>query len=112
MLKLIANSQVYTRESAGVQSILLSGGKIIKVGQVSGRALASLGVECETVYTSGCVVTPDFIDFHQHLIVAGGEQAMRLTCTMAIRIIAFARRKGCKKALIRQAKPGEIALTN
>ncbi len=74
MLKLIENGEVYTPDRVGVQSILLAGDKIVKIGEIDGGKLASSGLECEVIDATGCYVTPGFIDPHQHILGAGGEQ--------------------------------------
>jgi beta-aspartyl-dipeptidase (metallo-type) len=73
MLTLIEHGDVYGPEPAGMQSILLCGETIIKIGSVSAAALASLDVSCTIIDAGGCFVTPGFIDPHQHLIGAAGE---------------------------------------
>lgn len=74
MLTLIENGEVYTPEPAGTPSILLTDGKIAKVGEVDRRAVEALGVECEVVDATDCLVVPGFIDPHQHLLGGSGEQ--------------------------------------
>lgn len=74
MLKLIENGEVYTPEPVGQRSILLTDGKIAKVGEVDRRALESLGVEYEIVDATGCLVVPGLIDPHQHLLGGSGEK--------------------------------------
>lgn len=73
MLTLIENGEVYTPEPAGKRSVLLTDGKVAKVGEVDRRAMEKLGVECETVDAAGCLVVPGFIDPHQHLLGGSGE---------------------------------------
>ena len=74
MLTLIENGEVYTPEPAGKRSILLTDGKIAKVGEVDRRAVETLGVEYEVVDATGCLVVPGFIDPHQHLLGGSGEK--------------------------------------
>ncbi|HUS17245.1 MAG TPA: beta-aspartyl-peptidase [Chloroflexia bacterium] len=71
---LIENGKVYTPEAIGVQSVLLANDRIVQIGAVDGRKLAALDLPCVTVDATGCVVTPGFIDPHEHLIGAGGER--------------------------------------
>jgi beta-aspartyl-dipeptidase (metallo-type) len=73
MLTLIEHGDVYGPEPAGMQSILLCGETIIKIGSINAVALASLDVPCAIIDASSCFVTPGFIDPHQHLIGAAGE---------------------------------------
>lgn len=74
MLTLIENGEVYTPEPVGKQSILLTDGRIARVGEVDRRAVEALGVECEVVDAAGCLVVPGFIDPHQHLLGGSGEE--------------------------------------
>jgi beta-aspartyl-dipeptidase (metallo-type) len=74
MLTLIHGGEVYTPEPIGVQSILLAGSTILKIGAIDRRAVQALGVPCTLIDAAGCVVTPGLIDPHQHLIGAGGEE--------------------------------------
>jgi beta-aspartyl-dipeptidase (metallo-type) len=73
LLTLIENGEVYTPEPVGRQSVLLTDGKIGKVGEVNRAALEQLGVEYEVIDASGCVVVPGFIDPHMHLLGGSGE---------------------------------------
>jgi beta-aspartyl-dipeptidase (metallo-type) len=74
VLTLIENGEVYTPEPAGKRSVLLTDGKVAKVGEVDRRAMEKLGVECETIDAAGCLVVPGFIDPHQHLLGGSGEK--------------------------------------
>src|SRR5918912_4134002 len=73
MLTLIEHGDVYGPEPAGVQSLLLCGETIVKIGSINAAVLASLDVPCAIIDANGCFVTPGFIDPHQHLIGAAGE---------------------------------------
>jgi beta-aspartyl-dipeptidase (metallo-type) len=74
MLTLIRNGALLAPAPAGIQSLLLVGGRIARWGAVEEAALAALGLPFEVVDASGCVVVPGLVDPHQHLIGAGGEQ--------------------------------------
>ena len=74
MLTLIENGEIYAPEPLGKISILISGNQILKVGEVSLAAVKALGVEFETIDARGSVVTPGFIDPHQHLLGGSGEK--------------------------------------
>ena len=74
MLTLIENGDVYTPEHAGRTSVLLTDGKIARVGEVDRRAVEAVGIECEVIDASGCVVVPGLIDPHQHLLGGSGEE--------------------------------------
>ncbi len=68
MLTLIENGEVYSPEPLGRQSVLLTDGKIGKVGEVDPRAVEALGIEHEIIDASNCLVVPGLIDPHQHLL--------------------------------------------
>ena len=74
MLTLIRNGTLLTPSPAGVQSLLLVGDRIARLGSVEEAALSALGLPYEVVDASGCVVAPGLVDPHQHLIGAGGEK--------------------------------------
>jgi beta-aspartyl-dipeptidase (metallo-type) len=74
MLTLIENGEIYAPEPLGKTSVLISGNQILKVGEVSRAAVKALGVEFETIDARGAVVTPGFIDPHQHLLGGSGEK--------------------------------------
>lgn len=74
MLTLIEHGTVYAPEPMGIQSVLLAGDRILRIGPVDRQALLALDLPCTVVDASGCVVTPGLIDPHEHLIGAGGEQ--------------------------------------
>lgn len=73
MFTLIENGDVYTPEHVGKTSVLLANDRIVKVGKVSRRAVEALGIELEVIDAAGCIVTPGFIDPHQHLLGGSGE---------------------------------------
>jgi beta-aspartyl-dipeptidase (metallo-type) len=74
MLTLIENGFVYAPEPRGVQSVLLAGDRIEKVGDVDRRALESSGLDLEVIDASDCFVAPGFIDPHEHLLGGSGEE--------------------------------------
>jgi beta-aspartyl-dipeptidase (metallo-type) len=73
MFKLIDNGRVYTPDDQGTQSILLIGGTIGHIGPIDRLALEALPLPLEVIDASGCIVAPGFVDPHEHLIGAGGE---------------------------------------
>lgn len=73
MLTLIQNGEVYAPEPLGQRSVLLTDGKIGKVGEVNRKAVESVGVECEVIDATGCLLVPGLIDPHQHLLGGSGE---------------------------------------
>ncbi len=74
MLTLIEQADVYAPEHLGVQSILLAGSIILKLGEIDRQAVLALGMPCTVVDAAGCLAVPGLIDPHAHLIGAGGEQ--------------------------------------
>ncbi|MFL6468009.1 MAG: amidohydrolase family protein [Pyrinomonadaceae bacterium] len=74
MFTLIENGEVYSPEPIGKVSVLIANDHIVKIGETDARALKNLGVEHEVIDASDCVVTPGFIDPHQHLLGGSGEE--------------------------------------
>ncbi|HET7232255.1 MAG TPA: amidohydrolase family protein [Longimicrobium sp.] len=74
MLTLIENGEVYAPEPLGRRSVLLTDGKIAKVGEVDRKAVEAVGVECEVIDAGGCLVVPGLIDPHVHLLGGSGEE--------------------------------------
>ncbi len=77
MLTLIHSGEVYTPEPIGVQSLVLAGPSILKIGDIDAAALQAIDVPSTIINAHGCVVTPGLIDPHEHLIGAGGEQSFK-----------------------------------
>jgi beta-aspartyl-dipeptidase (metallo-type) len=73
MLVLIENGEVFAPQAKGRHSVLLAGGKIVKVGELNRRAAKGLGADLEVIDATGCLVTPGFIDPHEHLLGGSGE---------------------------------------
>jgi beta-aspartyl-dipeptidase (metallo-type) len=73
MITLIRGGTVYAPEPIGVQSILLVEGKIGHIGEVDQQALELLPLPFKVIDASGLIVAPGFVDPHEHLIGAGGE---------------------------------------
>src|SRR5262245_100064 len=74
MLTLIENGFVYAPEPRGVQSVLLAGDRIEKIGDVDRRALESVGLDIDVVDAGDCLVIPGLIDPHEHLLGGSGEE--------------------------------------
>lgn len=74
MLTLIERGEIYAPEPLGKKSVLIAGETILKVGEVDRKAVEALGVELEIIDAKGCLVTPGFIDPHQHLLGGSGEE--------------------------------------
>lgn len=73
MITLIQNGEVYAPQYIGTPSILLAGGKIIKIGEVNEQSLKELNVKVEIIDAKHSIVVPGFIDPHVHFIGGGGE---------------------------------------
>src|SRR5262245_47820245 len=74
MLTLIENGFVYSPEPRGVQSVLMAGDRIEKVGEVDKRAIEASGLDLDVVDASDCIVAPGLIDPHEHLLGGSGEE--------------------------------------
>ena len=74
MFTLIEQGEVYAPEPLGKTSVLLSGGTILKIGEINASTVEQLGLPLDVIDASGCVVTPGLIDPHQHLLGGSGEE--------------------------------------
>jgi len=50
------------------------GGRIARVGEINRRAVEALGLELDVIDATDCLITPGFIDPHEHLSGGSGEQ--------------------------------------
>ena len=73
MFTLIENGDVYAPEPIGRQSVLITDGKIARVGPVDRRGLDLLKVDYEVIDAKGWLVTPGIIDPHEHLRGGSGN---------------------------------------
>jgi beta-aspartyl-dipeptidase (metallo-type) len=74
MLTLIENGEIYGPQPERRSSILLVNDRIGRVGDVDRRSLESLGLETVVIDAADCVVTPGFIDPHEHISGGSGEE--------------------------------------
>jgi beta-aspartyl-dipeptidase (metallo-type) len=74
MLTLIENAEIYAPAPLGKGSVLLVENQILKVGEVNRLAVESLKIEMEVIDARGCLITPGFIDPHEHLLGGSGEE--------------------------------------
>lgn len=74
MFTLIENGEVYGPEPCGQKAVLLVNDRIAIVGTVDRSAMLALGVPCDVIDASGCLVIPGLIDPHEHLLGGSGEQ--------------------------------------
>lgn len=77
MLTLIENGEIYAPESMGRQNLLLIYDRIAALGNIEGRDLSSFPLELQVIDATGCVVTPGFIDPHEHLLGGSGEEGFQ-----------------------------------
>jgi len=82
MFTLIENGELYAPERLGETSVLLVNDRIERIGEIDRRALDALGVEYEVIDARGCLVTPGFIDVHEHLLGGSGEGSLALQTPM------------------------------
>jgi beta-aspartyl-dipeptidase (metallo-type) len=85
MLTLIENGELYTPERLGRASVLVVGEKILIVGEVNRQSLDLLEIDYEVIDAAGRLVTPGFIDPHEHLLGGSGEKGFS-TQTPEIRL--------------------------
>jgi beta-aspartyl-dipeptidase (metallo-type) len=69
---IIENGEVYTPAPRGKATMVVAGGRIEKIGDVSASSLRAL--DPEVVDATGCILVPGLIDGHIHLIGGSGEK--------------------------------------
>ncbi|HEX7151266.1 MAG TPA: amidohydrolase family protein [Thermoanaerobaculia bacterium] len=70
---ILDNGDVYAPDPLGRVPILISGGRIAKIGGFDVRTVAS-ELDCEVIDASGWIIAPGLIDPHSHLIGGSGEE--------------------------------------
>lgn len=75
MLTLITGGEVLAPEPLGQTSILLTDGRVARIGVVDPRGAEALGLPLETIDAAGCWVVPGLIDPHIHLLGGSGEES-------------------------------------
>ncbi len=83
-LILIEHGEVYAPEPQGQQDVLLINDRIVRLGETDRHALEALRLNLQVINASGCVVTPGFIDPHEHLLGGSGERGGFCTQTPEI----------------------------
>lgn len=78
---LIENADLYTPDHSGSASILAANGTIVRIGAISRKTVEALGLPCEIIDAAGGIVTPGFIDPHQHMIGGAGEDGFATRTT-------------------------------
>jgi beta-aspartyl-dipeptidase (metallo-type) len=71
-MQIIENGEIYTPAPRGKATIVIAGGRIEKIGDVSASSLRAL--DPEVIDASGCIIVPGLIDGHIHLIGGSGEK--------------------------------------
>ncbi len=71
-MRIIENGEIYTPAPRGKANIVIAGGRIEKIGDVSASDLRAL--DPEVIDASGCIIVPGPIDGHIHLIGGSGEK--------------------------------------
>ncbi|HVF91923.1 MAG TPA: amidohydrolase family protein [Blastocatellia bacterium] len=74
MITLVENGEVYSPEPLGRRDVLVVNDRIVMLGEVDRRGVKALGQDLKVIDASGCVVTPGFIDPHEHLLGGSGEE--------------------------------------
>jgi beta-aspartyl-dipeptidase (metallo-type) len=74
MLTLIENGEVYSPEPRGKNSVLIADSKILKIGKIERQAIEMLRLGLDIIDATDCIVTPGFIDPHEHLLGGSGEE--------------------------------------
>lgn len=73
MLLLIEGGEVFAPEPRGRASVLVGGGEVLAVGKVDRKAVERVDPDYYVIDAAGRVVTPGFIDPHEHLLGGSGE---------------------------------------
>lgn len=73
MVILIENGEVYSPQPLGRSDVLIINDRILKIGDFDHRSVEALDLDIEVIDAAGCIVTPGFIDPHEHLLGGSGE---------------------------------------
>lgn len=74
---LIKNAHVYGPEDLGIRDVLLGGGRILKVSEISEPLPVETAYGVEVIDGTGKILMPGLIDAHVHILGGGGEGGYR-----------------------------------
>jgi beta-aspartyl-dipeptidase (metallo-type) len=77
MFTLLQGGEVYSPEYKGIQDVLLTGGRIARIGEVDRHALEVTNFPVEVIDVSNCFIAPGLIDPHEHLLGGSGEEGFQ-----------------------------------
>ena len=69
---IIEHGEIYTPSPRGKATIVVAGGRIERIGDISASSLRAL--DPEVIDATGCIVVPGLVDCHIHLIGGSGEK--------------------------------------
>ena len=78
MLLLIEGGEVYAPEPLGRASVLVGGGKILRVGALDRKAVEKLDPDYHRIDPAGRIVAPGFLDPHEHILGGSGEGGVKV----------------------------------
>lgn len=73
MFILLRGAEVFAPEPSGRQDVLVSNGKIIRVGSLDPSPLAASGLGLEVVDAQGFLAVPGLVDPHEHFLGGSGD---------------------------------------
>src|ERR1044072_2134361 len=73
MVILIEDGEVYSPQPLGRSDVLIINDRILRIGDLDRRSVEALAFDLEIIDAAGCIVTPGFIDPHEHLLGGSGE---------------------------------------
>lgn len=73
MVMLLKGAKIFSPDPLGVTSILVGGGRILSIGEIDEAQLINSKVPVEVVSLKNRILTPGFIDGHNHLAGGSGE---------------------------------------
>jgi beta-aspartyl-dipeptidase (metallo-type) len=74
LFTVVRGGEIYDPKPVGRGDLLIVGDEIARIGNVDVAALERCGFGVDVINAEGCIVTPGFIDPHQHLLGGSGEE--------------------------------------